>query len=541
MAPVELTAADIRVQAASKNKWKTLMKNPKIMVIAFFASFGGFEYGYQQGVLGQSLVMTRFVDNFPSVMKSSAATGWLTSVLQLGGILGSLTAGVFGEVFSRKYTMFSACCWVILGSYLYCGATYHNPKMLYAGRFFTGLGAGTFSGVGPLYNAEISAPELRGFLVSFYQLATILGIMLSFWVGYGSNHIGGIGEGQLNMAWRLPSIIQGIPAVCLAAGIFWLPFSPRWLVSKGRDEKAIDTLAWLRKLPRDHELILVEYKEIKAECLFEERIFDRQFPHLSGKNKASIWKKEVIQYYAIVRTWDNFKRVSTAWLVMFFQQWSGIDAIIYYAAQVFQSLGLTGGTQALLATGVTGVVFFVCTIPAMLVIDKVGRKPMLIVGSIVMFATMVIAGIIVANFRHDWSHHANAGWVAVVAIWIYVGAFGATWGPVSWTLGASSNWVNNFAIAFFVPPMFEHWAWGTYIFFAVFLAGGTIWVWLCLPETKNATLEDMDRVFKSHNGEIDALLLEECRREVGLTEVLETAAIESVDIKTEKTSQADSV
>lgn len=89
--------------------------------------------------------------------------------------------------------------------------------------------------------------------------------------------------------------------------------------------------------------------------------------------------------------------------------------------------------------------------------------------------------------------------------------------------------------------MFEHWAWGTYIFFAVFLAGGTIWVWLCLPETKNATLEDMDRVFKSHNGEIDALLLEECRREVGLTEVLETAAIESVDIKTEKTSQADSV
>lgn len=91
-------------------------------------SFGGFEYGYQQGVLGQSLVMTRFVDNFPSVVKSSSATGWLTSVLQLGGILGSLSAGVFGEVFSRKYTMFSACCWVVLGSYLYCGAGYHKPE-----------------------------------------------------------------------------------------------------------------------------------------------------------------------------------------------------------------------------------------------------------------------------------------------------------------------------------------------------------------------------------------------------------------------------
>jgi MFS family permease len=111
-------------------------------------SFGGFEYGYQQGVLGQSLVMHRFVDNFPTVVSSSSATGWLTSVLQLGGILGSLSAGVIGEILSRKYTMFTACCYVILGSYLYCGATYHKPQLLYAGRFFTGLGVGTFSGVG---------------------------------------------------------------------------------------------------------------------------------------------------------------------------------------------------------------------------------------------------------------------------------------------------------------------------------------------------------------------------------------------------------
>lgn len=92
--------------------------------------------------------MHRFVDNFPSVVKSSSATGWLTSVLQLGGILGSLSSGVIGEVLSRKYTMFTACCWVVLGSYLYCGATYHKPHLLYAGRFFTGLGVGTFSGVG---------------------------------------------------------------------------------------------------------------------------------------------------------------------------------------------------------------------------------------------------------------------------------------------------------------------------------------------------------------------------------------------------------
>lgn len=160
-----VTSANIRTQLAYNNRWKSALGNPKIFVIALFASyvpiicspntsltmiprFGGFEYGYQQGILGQSLVMTRFKDNFPTVVASSSATGWLTSVLQVGGIIGSLTAGVFGEVFSRKYTMFSACCWLILGSYLYTGASYHKPQLLYAGRFFTGLGAGTFSGVG---------------------------------------------------------------------------------------------------------------------------------------------------------------------------------------------------------------------------------------------------------------------------------------------------------------------------------------------------------------------------------------------------------
>lgn len=146
--PTAVSAADARTKIAYKNRWHTVFANPKIVVIALFASFGGFEYGYQQGVLGQSLVMHRFKDNFPSVVDSSSATGWLTSILQVGGIIGSVSAGVLGEVFSRKYTMFMACLWVILGSYLYCGASYHNPAMLYAGRFFTGIGVGTFSGVG---------------------------------------------------------------------------------------------------------------------------------------------------------------------------------------------------------------------------------------------------------------------------------------------------------------------------------------------------------------------------------------------------------
>ena len=197
--------------------------------------------------------MFRFTENFPHIIGSAAATGWLTSVLQLGGLGGSLAAGVLSDIISRKYTMFVACCWVILGSFLYVGATPEHDGLLYAGRFFTGVGVGLFSGVAPLYNAELSPPHMRGLLVSSYQLATILGIMLSFWTGYGSNYIGGTGEHQSNLAWRLPSIIQGLPAVCLAFGIWFMPFSPRWLVKQGRDEEAKKTLAWMRKLPMEHE------------------------------------------------------------------------------------------------------------------------------------------------------------------------------------------------------------------------------------------------------------------------------------------------
>jgi MFS family permease len=109
-------------------------------------SFGGLLYGYQQGVLGQAVVMSSFKKDFPKIDQSASALGWLTSVLQLGGWVGSLSAGVFGEVFSRKHTMFAGALWVVLGSFLAAGA--QGTSYLYAGRLFTGLGVGTLSAIG---------------------------------------------------------------------------------------------------------------------------------------------------------------------------------------------------------------------------------------------------------------------------------------------------------------------------------------------------------------------------------------------------------
>lgn len=144
-------------------------------------SFGGLLYGFQQGVLGEVLIMSAFQRRFPEIANNASRKGWLTSILQLGGWIGSLSSGVFAEVFSRKHTMFAGGLWVVLGSFLAAGA--QGPAYLFAGRFFTGLGVGTLSAIGPLYNAELAPPEVRGFLIALQQLSTTIGIMCAYWSG----------------------------------------------------------------------------------------------------------------------------------------------------------------------------------------------------------------------------------------------------------------------------------------------------------------------------------------------------------------------
>lgn len=150
--------------------------------------------------------------------------------------------------------------------------------------------------------------------------------MTAYWIAYGSNYIGGTGEGQSDMAWRLPLIIQGVPGVILAVGVWFLPFSPRLLVNKGKDEEARASLGFLRNRAIDDRLVELEFLEIKAEALFEEQAFAKRFPTMASNSKTNPWVREAMQYASIFQKKDSFKRVAIAGLVMFFQQWSGIDS-----------------------------------------------------------------------------------------------------------------------------------------------------------------------------------------------------------------------
>jgi MFS family permease len=289
--------------------------------------------------------MPSFQKNFPDIAASFTSQGWLTSILQLGGWAGALSAGILCEIFSRKHTIFGGGIWVILGSYLTAGA--RTSSYLYAGRFFTGLGVGTLSAVGcvslsppeniviliafdvfdsPLYNAELAPPKIRGLLIAMQQLATTIGIMSAYWICYGTNYIGGTGEGQSEIAWRLPLIIQGVPAVALVVGVWFLPYSPRFLVKRDRDDEALRILSRLRQLPADDEMVQIEYLTIKSESLFEEQNLTSKYPGIAAKTGKNPLIRELAQYALIFRSKDALKRVALGALVMFFQQWSGIDS-----------------------------------------------------------------------------------------------------------------------------------------------------------------------------------------------------------------------
>ncbi|KAG2028285.1 general substrate transporter, partial [Suillus americanus] len=236
----------------------------------------------------------------------------------------------------------------------------------------------------PLYNAELSPPEVRGSLVALQQLAITFGILISFWIDYGTNYIGGTGSGQSEVAWRIPLAMQLVPAIILGFGIIFMPFSPRWLVNQCRDEEAVAVLSRARRLPPDSDLVQIEFLEIKAQYIFEKEMNALKFPQFQDGSFSSNLKLGLHAYMSLVTSRTLFYRVAVGSMTMFFQQWTGVNAILYYAPSIFSDLGMTGNTTSLLATGVVGVVMFLATIPAVIWIDKVGRKPVLISGAFIM-------------------------------------------------------------------------------------------------------------------------------------------------------------
>jgi sugar porter (SP) family MFS transporter len=411
-------------------------------------------------MFGQILAMTSFVNRIEPYYSGATGVqqGLLTSVLELGAWVGVLINGWLSDAVGRRLAVVIACVVFTVG--VIVQACTVNKDYVLSGRFVTGLGVGGFSMLVPLYNAELAPPEVRGALVALQQLAITFGIMISYWIGYGTNFIGGTGQGQSNAAWLIPICLQLVPSTALAVGMMvFMPQSPRHLMNRGREEECLQVLARLRSTSKDDMKVRVEFLEIKAAREFDRIRSAEKYPNYQdGSFKSNFmigWK----DYTYLLTNKSLLKRTLIAVFTMVFQQWNGVNAILYYAPFIFKGFGFGGNTTSLLATGVVGVAMFLATIPAVLFVDRVGRKPILIAGGLGMATCHFIVAGITGSFSSNWPAHRGAGWVAIVFVWLYAVCFGFSWGPVAWiiisevfplgwrakgiSIGGSSNWLNN--------------------------------------------------------------------------------------------------
>jgi sugar porter (SP) family MFS transporter len=331
------------------------------------------------------------------------------------------------------------------------------------------------------------------------------------------------------------------PIFLVFIGLYWFPFSPRWLMLKHREDEARAALSKLRRLDPNDPILNAELLEIKAAVMFDEQT-----------------TAELIGEGGIMAPWKSlfapnmFKRVFLGCAMMVFQQFTGINAVLYYAPQIFESFGFSSTTTDLLATGVTGILQVLFTLPAVLFLDKFGRKSFLIVGAIGMCICHIIVASIEGVYEDAWNkdEHLDVGqgWVAIVFIWLFAVNFAYSWGPVTWVLAqeifpasmrsrgvslvASTNWMFNFVIGLTTKDMLGSMKYGTYIFFAVFSAGGGFFVWKFFPETKDKTLEELDVFF---GGDMSSIAVKDRERMQRIYEELGLAHVSDIsDLKLEE-------
>ncbi|KAH8171020.1 sugar transporter domain-containing protein [Sarocladium implicatum] len=473
---------------------KGILQSPFVFFAALLASMGGFSFGYDQGVISIINVMPEFHRVFPEA-KSGFGKGFMTGMLELGAFLGCVFMPWLADTISRKRAISIVVVVFNIGAILQTAAV--NYEMLVLGRTIGGIGVGALAMGAPLYISEIAPPNLRGTLLVLESVSIVLGVVVSFWITYGTREMAG------EVAFRLPFGLQMVSATMVGIGIFFFPYSPRWLAMVGREDEAAASLAKLRRLPPTDERVQAELNGIVAEARFQQAVVKQRHPNAEGiKLEVKTW----LDLFSL-KLW---RRVIVGCGVMFFQQFSGINAFIYYAPTLFQTLG-QDYEMSLIMSGVFNMLQLVAVSVCFLIIDNVGRRPLAILGGIGGCVSWGIMAVLVGLYSKTWDSHQDAGWAAVAMAFMFILIYGCTYAPLGWALpsevfpsamrskgvalSTSTNWICNFIVGVVTPPMLESWGFGTYLFYGGWCGVAVFWAWFFVVETKGKTLEQMDEVF----------------------------------------------
>ncbi|KAF8606475.1 general substrate transporter [Ceratobasidium sp. AG-I] len=477
-------------------------ENQHAYIMAACASMGGMYFGWDSGLIGGILSETAFqtafgLDKVESASALASLKGNIVSVLQAGCFFGAASSLYFPDRIGRRNSLLLATFIFFIGSIIQSTTLLGNQTQkrgldqLYVGRAIGGFGVGLSSSVIPTYISECAPREIRGRLAGMYQFMNVMGVMLSFWTNYGLQS--NIQPVTSHWVWRAAFIIQMLPGVIMTAGMITQPESPRYLVQRGNIEAAAHSLGRLRGRPADDPAVRGVLSEIMAD--FE------------GKHQLNLWQQTKGAFVDST----TFYRVFIALILMFFQQWTGTNSINIYAPQIFSSLGITGTSSGLFATGIYGVVKVVCTgLGLMFAMEQAGRKISLIVGGLIQAFSMYYIGIFQAV--HSTPDVVAGSYVAIVFVYIFVVGYSFGWGSVPWAvmaecapnhlrslamaLGLMTNWLFNFVIAKITPTLLASIGFGTFLLFGSFSIVMVIWTIFFLPETKGISLEHIHEIFE---------------------------------------------
>lgn len=444
------------------------MNKQKVFLWSLAIALGGFLFGFDTAVISGA------EKSIQQYWKLNAFQHGLTvSIALMGTVIGSLLGGIPADKLGRKTTLYLIALLYLISSLGTASSINWYAFLLF--RFVGGLGVGASSVTAPIYISEISPSERRGRLVALFQFNVVFGIVIS----YLSNYlIGQLGGGH---SWRLMLGIQAVPSAVFFLLLKLVPESPRWLILKrGKTEAARKILDQINPCTAENIVVSIE--------------------------KSALEQKHVLHKDSLFSA--RYKTpVMLAFLFAFFNQASGINAIIYYAPRIFEMTGL-GASASLLSTVGIGLVNFFFTLLAMNFIDKVGRKTLMFIGSFGLIITLAL----VANSFYT-AHFSR--WGVTVYLLLYIAFFAFSQGAVIWvfiseifpnqvrakgqTLGSTTHWVMAAIIAFSFPLITEKAGGGnTFLFFTIMMCLQLLFVWKIMPETKGTSLEQVEHTLTQH-------------------------------------------
>jgi len=466
-----------------------------VCMVCVVAASGGLMFGYDVGISGGVTSMDEFLAKFfPKVLaqkRAAAATESayckyddqklqaFTSSLYISALVSTFFSSYTTRNWGRKATMLIAGIAFCLGVVFTAAA--QEIIMLIIGRVSLGWGVGFANQAVPLYLSEMAPSKWRGALNILFQLAVTIGILFANLVNYGT-------EKMAHNGWRVSLAIAGVPAVLITLGGILLPDTPNSLVQRGKLERGRKVLQKIRGV----ENVDAEFGDI-----------------LIASNEAAAVKDP---FRNILRRRSR-PQLIISMIMQLFQQFTGINAIMFYAPVLFQTLGFKSDAS-LYSAVIVGAVNVLATVVAILVVDRVGRRALLLEACVQMFLAQVAVAVILALGLHGNYMESYLGWIAVVLICVYVSSFAWSWGPLGWLIPSeifpletrsagqaitvSTNMLFTFLIAQVFLSMLCAFKWGIFLFFAAWVVIMFLFTFFFIPETKGVPIEEMDLVWTKH-------------------------------------------